>query len=210
MTVNPDEGMQLLAQRMSGDRQIAEAEAAPSAAFGPGPGAPESGGPGLELGAVVGLMARATTALEQHTAAMRRGRSTGWEQIHPIELPPGPQVSRPIPNGAPAGVTAFYTEPDLWGPADGWVWQINGWTFQLGPGATSFSIWYDSPGDPTNLIFTSTVGGRWEPDGFYLMPGRQLCFTSNGGPLVVCKGVAEEIAVGFLPHFLAGSVHRFV
>lgn len=218
MTVNPDEGMQLLTQRMSASRHIAEAEAAPmerdttpAGDFGGDQAAAaDGGGPGLELGAVVGLMTRATTALERHTAAMTRGRSTGWEHIHPVEIPPGPQTGKNIPQGTPPGVTFFYDEPDLWGPADGWAWRINGWTLVLGTGATLWQVWYESPADPTNLVFSSNASGRWEPDRFYLMPGRRVVFTSNGGPLTVCKGIGEEIAIAFLPHYLAGSVARFV
>ena len=218
MTVNPDEGMQLLTQRIVASRHIAEVAAAPferetdigqngDSSTG---AAASAAGPGFELGAVVGLMTRATSALEHATAAMRGGqRFTEWSHIHPIEIPPGPQVSRPVPAGSPAGTTAFYEEPDLWGPNDGYVWRINGWSFVLGAGATSFSIWYDSPGDPTNLILTQTVSGRWEPDRFILMPGRNVVFTSSGGPLLVCKGIAEEMTVGFLPHYLAGSVARY-
>jgi hypothetical protein len=206
--------MQLIAQKMAARRHIAAAEAAPSAAHtaagGPVDDDGQAAGPGVDFGATFGLMLRATTALEAATSAMRRGRSTGWEHVHPVEIPPGPQVTKPIPAGAPAATTTYYAEPDTWGPQSGWVWRINGWTIQLGTAATGFSVWYDSPGDPTNLIFSSTVSARWEPDRLYLMPERQIVFTGNGGPLIICKGAAEEIAVDFLPHYLAGSVARFV
>lgn len=213
MSVNPDEGMQLLTQRLAANRAVASVGRDGSTAST----IPDSGGdeldgqaPGLELGAMFGMFARATRALEQANASMRNARSTGWDHIHPIEISPGSQTARVVPNGSPAGTSFFYSEPDLWGPADTWAWRINGWTLVLGAGATSFSIWYDSSGDPTNLIFTSSVSGRWEPDRFFLMPGRNIAFSSVGGPLIVCKGIAEEMSVGFLPHYMAGSVARFV
>lgn len=211
MTVNPDEGMQLLTQRMIGDRHTAAANPPfdRDQRDDGDDGQAAAAGPGFELGAVIGLMTRATSALEQASARMRGPAMAAWEHIHPIEIPPGPQVSKTIGESFPAGVSDFYDEPDLWGPREGFAWRINGWTFVLGSGATSFSIWYESPADPTNLIFTSTASGRWEPDRFLLMPGRRVVFTSSGGPLTVCKGIAEEMTVGFLPHYLAGSVARY-
>lgn len=209
MSVNPDEGMQLITQRMAAERHVAAVDGISAAESHDG-GGPEEEAPALELGAMFGMFARATRALEQASARLGNARSTGWEHVHPIEIPPGPQVSRTVPAGAPAGTTTFYNEPDLWGPGEGWAWRINGWTIQLGPGATSFSIWIDSVGDPTNLIFSSSVSGRWEPDRFFLLPNRNVAFTGVGGPLVICKGIGEEMAVGFLPHYLAGSVARFV
>lgn len=218
MTVNPDEGMQLLTQRMTAQRHEAAADRAAlerdtdiggyghhSAGTPAGDGKDVHAAGGVDLAAMIGLFTRATAALEKSGKA----KFVEWSHCHPIEIPPGPQVSRGVPNGSPAGTTSFYTEADLWGPNDGYVWRVNGWTISLGAGATSFAIWYDSPADPTNLIFSSNVSGRWEPSRFFLMPGRTVCFTGVGGPLVVCKGTAEEMTVAFLPHYLAGSVARY-
>lgn len=191
MSVSPDEGMQLLQQRYAANEAVSQA-ALPEAAAG----SPSAGG-GFELGAMLGVMVRAATSMESMAAELKAARRHQWEKVHPVEIPP---VDR---NLAGSQTTAgIYKDPDRWGPQDGWAWRIFGWTQTLGPGATGYSIYYDDPGDPTNLILASSSSGRWEPSHFYLTPGRNICFTSQGGPLIVGKGIAAEIAIDYLPTYM--------
>jgi hypothetical protein len=185
VSVSPDEGMMLLQQQM----------AATAAARGAGAPdtAPAAGGEAV-AGGELGIMVRLAAALESNTAELQRQRSAAemtWALVHPIEIPP-----------QQSDAAGTLQDPDRWGPSQGWAWRIFGWTVVLGAGATSFSIWLDSPNDPTNLLFTSSVSGRWEPSHFYLMPQRQMVFTSVGGGLTVCKGQAAEIAINYLPGYL--------
>ena len=184
MTVSPDEGMQLLQQRMAAGQFPLDEPADPA-------GGPE---PDEVAGGELGIMVRLAAALEGNTAAVRAAgvRSRlDWSACHLIEIPPMQQAA--------AGTL---DDPDRWGPNDGWVWQVMGVAVVLGAGGTSWSVWEDSANDPTNLQLTSAVSGRWEPSDYFMMPGSRLVYTSAGGGLTVCKGKAVEIAIDALPGYL--------
>ena len=179
MTVSPDEGMMLLQQRMH-RQDIAAPEAASPAA-------------GAEVGGELAIMVRLAAALESNAAAIRASAAPtqiAWEKCHPIPLHPLAQSA------------AGTLDDERWQPRQGWAWQIMGMAFTLGAGGTSYSVWEDSPNDPTNLQFSATVSGRWEPNDFFILPGSRLVFTSVGGGLTVCKGKAVEIALDSLPGYL--------
>jgi hypothetical protein len=191
VTVSPDEGMQLLTQRMTADRIVAGADGA-----GPDdPGGEQFGGEQLGGAAGLGIMVRLAAAMEASNAIARTRLAIDrltWERGHPIEIPPGQLAA--------AGTLA---DPDRYGPSAGFAWRVLGIAFVLGAGATQFSVWLDSPNDPTNLVFQSAVSGRWEPAHFFLLPNRQLVYTCVGGGLTVCKGNAFEFAVSELPRVIS-------
>ena len=186
MSVSPDEGMQLLSQRYAANQAVAQAALPPEPHDGNMPAAS-----GLDI------MARLAVALESNTAALtaqaarQRRFEEAWGRVAPIEIPP--QQSQ----GA-----GTLQDPDRWGPGQGWAWRLFGWTVVLGAGTTAASVWLDSPNDPTNLLFTTGVSGRWEPSHFYLMPERNLVWTSVGGGITVCKGNAVQIAINDLPLYM--------
>ena len=180
MSVSPDEGLQLLAQRYAADQATRQAA----------PGEPSPAASGGELD----IMVRLAAALESNTAAMDRARAAAdaaWVRVHPIPL-------RPQQSNA----AQLLADPDGWGPQDGWAWRIFGWTVVLGAGTTSASAWLDSPNSPTNLLFTTGVSGRWEPSHFFMMPGTQIVWNSVGGGITVCQGNAAEIAINDLPRYM--------
>lgn len=180
MSVSPDEGMMLLQQRMHA-RDVSAPEATPPAA-------------GAEISGELGIMVRLAAALEANTAAIRvanRMAQISWEQCHPINIPPGQSNA--------AGTLDL---ADVWQPRAGYCWQVIGISFALGAGTTSFSVWEDSPNDPTNIVLTQAVSGRWEPDDYFMLPGSRLVYTSLGGGLTVSKGKAIEIALDALPGYL--------
>lgn len=179
MTVAPDEGMAELQRRMT--------------AAQPGAGAAAGAGAGVDV------FVRLAAALESNTDALTRRTAAGqwaWEHVHPAEAP-GSQV-----NTAGANAAGTYAAPDLWGPRQGWAWRVGGVSVILGTGTTSFAIWQDSPGDPTNELFSSTVSGRWEPQRFIMLPGSFLVYTAVGGGITVGKMKVEEIAIAHLPRYL--------
>jgi hypothetical protein len=176
VTVSPDEGMMLLQQRMAGDRAIAAAD----------PAAPDDTG-----GGSLAIMVRLAAAIEANTATHRYIASReqiAWENSHLIEIPPGQLAT--------AGTL---DDPDRYGPRAGFAWRVLGISFILLAGTTSFTVWMDSPNDPTNEVFASTVSGRWEPSHFFLLPGRRLVYTSVGGGLTVSKGNAFEFSLDAVP-----------
>lgn len=181
MTVATDQGMAQLAERMAG-------------------GGPTAGGPGVtDGGAGLDVFVRLAAALESSTAAAQRAAAADhwtWEHVHPVEIPPG------VLNLSGQAAAGVYDQPDVWGPRQGWAWRIDGIGVVLGSGATGAAVYLDSPNDPTNLLFSTNVSGRWEPARFYLMPGRRLVWQATGGPITVCKGNAEEIAIGHLPRYM--------
>lgn len=176
----------LLTQRFAADRHTAEAEPEP---------VPEFSG---EF-AVFGALAANLGAAAREMRASRISAEADWSKVHPIEIPPGTGF-----NLAGSQTTAgTYDQPDSWGPHAGWAWRIFGWSVAFGVGTTSFSIWYDSPLDPSNIILGPlSTAGRWEPSHFYLMPGRRIVFSSVGGPLVIGKGDAAEVALDYLPRYI--------
>jgi hypothetical protein len=184
MSVSPDEGMQLLQQRYAaGDAGAPQYQPEPAAAAGAG-----------TAGGELGIMVRLAAALESNTAAINLKRAAddaAWVRVHPIEI-------APQQNNA-AGVLQ---DPDRWGPNDGWAWRIFGWTVVLGGGTTQANAYLDSVNDPTNLLFSTTVSGRWEPSHFYLMSGRQIVWQSVGGGITVCKGNGVEIGINDLPRYM--------
>jgi len=192
VSVAPDEGMQLMAQRFAANRITAEAE--PEA----DPGAAGFTGEFAVFGALaasLGSAAREMRAWRMSAAAA----AADWDKVHPIEIPPGTGYNLAGQQNA-AGT---YDQPDSWQPGGGWAWQIFGWSIAFGVGTTSFSIWYDSPNDPSNIIIgPMATPGRWEPSDFYLMPNRRIVFTSVGGPLIIGKGSGAEIALDYLPRYI--------
>lgn len=178
MSVSPDEGMMLLQQRMHrSDIQ-----------------APDTPEPGAEIGGELGIMVRLAAAIEANTATMRAAAAMArfdWEQCHPVELA-----------GAQNGAAGVIDDPDRYGPRQGWVWQLMGWTVVLGSGTTSATVYEDSPNDPTNIAFSTTVSGRWEPSDYFILPGARFIWQSVGGGITLGKGKAIEIAVDTLPGYL--------
>lgn len=187
----------LLQQRMAADSSRRYAyEPRTDGGEGPGPGEADdgqpAGGPGAMFAAQLGIMVNATRSIERLATKLGMTGGVPWDIAHPIEIP-GEQI--------PAAGTI--QDPDRLGPQDGWAWRVFGVAIVLGTGATQFSVYYDSPNDPTNLVFQGTQSGRWEPSHFYLMPNRLLVYQSVGGGLTVGKGCAVEIAIPFLPAYMS-------
>lgn len=185
MTVSPDEGMMLLQQRMAAGQFTPAADDQPA---------------GAEVGGELGIMVRLAAALDANTAAVRestRAARFEWEQCHVITLA-----------GNQSAAAGTLDDPDRQQPRAGFAWQVMGISFVLGAGATSFSVWEDSPLDPTNIVFSSTVSGRWEPSDYFMLPGTRLVYTSAGGGLTVGKGKAVEIALNALPAYLGLKIFR--
>lgn len=203
MSVAPDEGLQLLQQRMAADAAVRYGQA-PRDDGGQGPGPyehPAGDVPGAQGGAdgpggltfALSVMLQASRSLERLAGRLGNPHApVPWEIAHPIEVP-GRQI-------ATAGIIQ---DPDILGPQDGWAWRVFGVFLQMGAGATSWAVYYDNVNDPTNQIFGQTVSGRWEPSHFYLMPNRQLVYQSIGGGLTVGKACAVEIAVPYLPAYMS-------
>jgi hypothetical protein len=180
MTVGPDEGMQLIAQRMAAHNATAAGTHADAAGD---PGAP-GGGTELEL------MAGLAVALRANTRALEAPRRRGipWSIAHPIPL-------NPI-----ASAQAGPLSDERWGPREGWAWHITAVCVVFGSGTTQATIYRDSQ-QAQYQRNQQSVSFLWEPRGQYLLPQQTLCFSSVGGGITV-SGDAVEIDIGFLPDYI--------
>lgn len=179
MTVQPDQGLQLLSAQLQQGRHAAPQPAGTEAAAD------------LSIGAVIG---RLTTAVQANTSAIERSWSltqTRWKSLHPIDLAPAQTTT--------AGQVT--NPPDGWGPQDGLAWRVFSWTVALGAGTTSASVYRDAV-VPNNLLFQFNGSGLWEPTHTYLLPGQQLVWNSVGGGITLSGGRGLEIALDELPRYL--------
>lgn len=178
MTIRPDEAM----GQMYPDRT--------------GPGGPPAGpGAGLEVDVTARLAAAVDglgLAARQLAAARLRSRLS-WEECHVVDIPPG--------QSAAAGTI---DQPDVWGPRQGWAWQVLLLPAVMGPAGTMMSLYRDAP-LPTNVVLQKTVSGLFEPQKLILLPGRRLVWTSAGDGLTVGTGTAVEVAIDSLPAYLMGN-----
>lgn len=171
----------LLSQRMAADRQPPP---------GGAPGLDGADGAALELAAMVGVVARASSAIERMAAAGHRPR-VPWEACHPVPL-------NPLASSAAGAVS-----DERWEPREGFAWHVMRVTPKFGAGATAAVMYRDSvAADAWRLNTLSADGVAWEPRGLILLPGQRLIAAGVGGGITV-NGDAIEVALDWLPDYLA-------
>lgn len=181
MRVNPDEGMQLITQRMAADRITDGA-------------GPETSPAGLELDADINFVLALRSAVEANTRALRGPRPRiPWEACHPVPL---------NPINLSAGATG---SDERWEPREGVAWHVVrvGVVSQT---ATAAAVFRDTPAAGAWQVqaFTMAAGAfaaPWEPRGLILLPGQRLVWTATGGTATV-NGDAIEVDLDWLATYL--------